>query len=806
MEQTNHGGKNNQINANTIGQIGDTYTGRIEIRYALPATATDTPPKVGSNTVYRAKPVAQLNQWHEQKQPLMGIVASSGFGKSVITATVFQHWKTASTYQKALWIQLKEPTPFSGIAAWILQEINFLVPPEFTSSQLREELRRRLCATPCLLVLDQLETVQASNHWQEYEDFLQHWVEHGSNSTLLLTSQQQASLPGTWLPLGGLTIAEAQELLATQLDATEQIADLVTLTQGHPLLLNLAANWVTHAKGEFARLTASDLDFFRGLFGNYAGNPQAQVGEIFAVVFGQLPPHLQTMLQRVSVYRQAFGLAAAQAMVPENPITEADLHTLTQQGFLLTTTEGNWTLHSLVQHLVQDALKQTGGTQTAHELAIAYFANNRIPKKQTLEDCRAELEECHHRCELSQYHPAYQVIDSCDDFLDRRGYWQERLLVYERLTRKWQANSSPSGEEQQDLAWALTRLGNNYKSLGFVQQAIGVHTQSHQLFLNMKYRYGEAASLNNLGDAHRSLGNYQQAINFLQQSLSIAREIGNRRGEAASFGNLGTAYNLLGNYQQSIYCFQQSLAMQQEIGDRHGEATSLNNLGNVHRSLEDYQQAIDFLQRSLAIAQEIGDRSREVHALGNLGATYNSLEDYQQAIAFLQQSLAIAQEIGDRDGESACLNNLGTAYKYLGDYQQAIGSLQQSVAIAQEIDNRDGEGMSLFNLGVAFGEVDDPWKAKQHFEQALAVYEDLKLDYMIEKCKAAIRKFNQIIAAERRVAPSIGPAPVSKTSDDWWEKSLPTAPTRSSQRQSTPLWVYFLIGLAIVLLIWWLTA
>jgi|GEM_PF-3763644 len=83
-------------------------------------------------------------------------------------------------------------------------------------------------------------------------------------------------------------------------------------------------------------------------------------------------------------------------------VTAADLDSLSQQAFLLAPAD-RWSLHPLMQHLVQQLAQQRGQTTAAHQKAIAYFLNNLKPSAATIDDCAEELAIFHHWCELQQY-------------------------------------------------------------------------------------------------------------------------------------------------------------------------------------------------------------------------------------------------------------------------------------------------------------------------------------------------------------------------------------------------------------------
>ena len=255
---------------------------------------------------------------------------------------------------------------------------------------------------------------------------------------------------------------------------------------------------------------------------------------------------------------------------------------------------------------------------------------------------------------------------------------------------------------------------------------------------------------------------YEQLTQAWQPSNENEKEVRNLGGAWTTLGNL---YQSLGQYGAAIVSHEKTQALSLEISNRRGEAISLGNLGIAYHSLGKYQCAIELYQQHGNIAREIGDRRGEAASLGNLGNAYHSLGQYQCAIKLYQQSLDIACAISDRGGEANSLGNLGGAYDSLGQYQRALNFHQQSLNIARAISDRGGEAISLFNLGNTLAKLNRSLEARQHLEQAKQIFKALELDFEVEKCDAALQRLSKI---------------------------------------RIPFWVYFLVGLAIVLLIWWL--
>jgi tetratricopeptide (TPR) repeat protein len=186
-----------------------------------------------------------------------------------------------------------------------------------------------------------------------------------------------------------------------------------------------------------------------------------------------------------------------------------------------------------------------------------------------------------------------------------------------------------------------------------------------------------------------------------------------------------------------------------------------------------------------------------------LGIAYDLLGQYPQAIEYHHQQLAIAREIGDRRGEANSLGNLGLAYYSLGQYQQAIEYHQQSLAIKREIGDRRGEAISLFNLGHDLARVDEKWNARQAYEAAKVLYQDMGLQQDVEDCEQALYNLGQRIVVEPKQAPTIGEPPSKEP--DWLAKSMPSPrSTPPARPPEVPITLWFLLGLGLAALLWWL--
>lgn len=299
-----------------------------------------------------------------------------------------------------------------------------------------------------------------------------------------------------------------------------------------------------------------------------------------------------------------------------------------------------------------------------------------------------------------------------------------------------------------------------------------------------------ASTLIQLGNFLCRQSQFNKALQFYRESLDLARKISKHGIEFASLNGLGLASNDLGEYLQAIDLHQQSLHLARETGERIIESTALNNLGSAYYSLKKYSQALNFHQQALEIEREMGNRNGEGGSLCNIANCYEAMGQHQQAIEFYQAALEAQREMGNREFESNSLGGLGSAYRALGQYQRAMDSYEQCLSIKRKIGELDGEARCLSDMGFLLAKLDQPWEALQRYQQAKQIYQELGLDFKVEECDTAIYRLNQIIPSQQILtAPKF---------DD--------ARSKSHRRdQQKILFLLFVAGIAIALLIWFLT-
>ena len=454
-----------------------------------------------------------------------------------------------------------QPYSLAQFGRWLLEQLGRDYDEKWDEETLIGQIIAGLIAEPCLLVLDNMETVIPAEGKSVYGQFLSQWLGNGGNSKLLLTSREQPTLAPNlqprcyWLPLKGLAEADAICLVTEDYGLTgtnKELAQFVNQMGRHPLLMQLVSSWMREELGKGVCVTEAEnlgLDLFT--VEGYHRDTETCVREVVAASLARLSARLGDSLKRLSVLRGIFDLGLAQGLTAE--VTEKDLRDLARlsllQEFPPEPKEGKrrrFQFLPLIQMLVQQQA-DSEVLRSAHQSALDYFlAHLPSPPWESLEDLTAYLEGFYHAGELGEWQLAYDILDeerggegknkSVDQFLNLQGFYRQRAQLYEQVI-------AGSQRDQDCYCKSLHRLGNCYYLLGQYEKAIAFYQQYHDISEEIGDQQGVASSLSNLGCCYHSLGQYEKAIAYHQQYQDISEELGNRQGVARSLGNLGCCYH-----------------------------------------------------------------------------------------------------------------------------------------------------------------------------------------------------------------------------------------------------------------------
>ena len=398
---------------------------------------------------------------------------------------------------------------------------------------------RALANRQALLVLDQADLA----------DNLQGLLTICGNCGVLVISRQKQEIKAEQIALDPLPPDEGIQLLqawggwqAKDEPSNRKICELVG---GLPLAIRLAGQYMLKQSTSSTQYLAW---LKKTLTANKAAAQQqqesislllehslSQVSETARralTVAGQLAlaPFDQTVVIEALTLETTQGLLSTMRKIfiqqneKETPNVNNAIRELVDYGFLESATSRHQVSHPLIhtyaqQHLL--VLDQTHRRLTTSYVSRAWEQSKLGPEGYTRLDAdRLHLMKLLTQCiERKDWEAAYGLATAIEDYLDRQGYWLERVMA---------------NEAGLIAAWQLRRPS-------------------------------EGAWLGNLGDAYRTMGHAGWAIEHFEKALAIARQTGNRHSEGNSLGNLGLAYRDLGQLEQAKSYLEQSLAIFERI-------------------------------------------------------------------------------------------------------------------------------------------------------------------------------------------------------------------------------------------------
>ncbi|MDJ0671800.1 MAG: tetratricopeptide repeat protein [Microcystis sp. M53598_WE2] len=551
---------------------------------------------------------------------LIEITAAGGYGKTAL-ARKFTDQLTADW--PVLWVNFNQPYPLAQFGRWLLEELKQNYDEKWNDGQLIDAISKGLTAKPCLLVLNNLETVLTAPVNLVYQQFLQKWLNTESSSKLLVTSREQLKFPVnlqdyyySW-PLKGLKEADAMRYVTEDHGLTgsdEELAQFVDKMGGHPLLMELVCSLMKDKFGKGVSVTESQ-NLGLNLFDveGYHRDTETCVREVITASLARLSKEFRESLTRLSVLRESFDLGLAQGLTPE--ITDKNLRHFACLSLLqefppeYNVKQRQFQFLPLISMVVQDQANPEI-LRSAHQLALDYYlAHLPVPPWESLEDLKEYLEAFYHAGALGEWQLAYDILyqerggegknKSVHSFLDLQGFYRKQADHYEQVI-------AGSQREQDCYCNSLNRLGLCYHSLGQYEKAIAYHQQSLEISKEIDYRQGEASSLGNLGLCYSCLGQYEKAIAYHQQDHDISKAIGDEQGVAISLHNIGEALSKLENYSEAESKIQESLVISQKIKFKELTAHNLRVLAKIAHQTNRPELALSHCQEALELCQELG--------------------------------------------------------------------------------------------------------------------------------------------------------------------------------------------------------
>lgn len=510
------------------------------------------------------------------------------------------------------------------------------------------------------------------------------WLDRAPATAFLVTSREALRLPGEErvflhpldCPPVGADLARIQASPAVLLllsriqviqpeyrlsiDNADALAEIARSVDGIPLALELAAARVAAlgAAAVQARM-GQRLDLLR----SGERRVEARHATLRAAIewsWSLLGPSERSALAACSLFRGAFTLAQAEAVVPPAPgeLVADRIHSLADKSLLRISTdtgETHYLLYETVREFARERLRESGDegrARVAHGLCFARLgteanlARLRGPEQHA---ARRELERARDNLMVAVFrsidHSDPRIAVPCAIALlaqaETVGPYQEALAVASR------ADGLP-GAVAEDLVRLRCRLSALQREAGRPEEARAsadaARAQAESLGQPRLIARAMAQQAMCLAEG----GALPQARAMQQAALAMARVAKDPWLVARLSGQLAISLERQGDLRGAARAYAQAEEGFRALGDARMLANTAKDRGDFLRIQGDLDGARSATQAAIAMADAVGDRRVQAIALGNLAEIHLDAGRLDRATQRATEALELHERLGAR--------------------------------------------------------------------------------------------------------------------------------------------------------------
>ncbi len=652
----------------------------------------------------------------------------------------------------------------------------------------REVLMRFFKTHPFLLILDNCEIILPSVR------FLEELLHECPRLRILATSQHPLGINGEqkfYLEPMDIPSPSIQNQLLDSFDSfllfddrvkyqksdwmenaeLSTIVDLLRLTDGIPLAIELVASWVGYRpitilresleanykehlrRAEVPEHITEDADRRRHL------SMQACLDWSFHL----LSEHEQTLFKHLSVFIGGFFLDGVEA-VCSIPNPESLLDALSRRSLIkwyMVLGKQRYTMLPLIRKYASEKLGtegeiyrnnmavfltrvtrecneiiQPGGSLQKARQLLPNASNDMLSAKanELLKNALIHLEHerlnCVHSIEWAYQRGHWDLVTEMNNgmvlFFALRPYWHD----WERCCLMALEAVKHSGDKSKE-GCALNILGRVYFGQGQWDKSIKCGEEMQKIFHDLDDRCNEAGARQGIANVYYRRGEWEKARQIYIEVLHVFRELDNRQAEEKVLHNIGNTYKDQGHLSEACRYYEESLVICQELNDLPSKAETLASFGGIYYKWEKLDKAFRLFEEARAIFHEFGDQVHEAGVLMGLGAVYKEQHNWAEALRYFEQSVTAFQECGSLQGTAQALCNLTSIFEMQDKIDEAMHNYEQILYIEREIGDKEGEGITLNNLGGFYIRQRKFQEAIDTLEKSAVVFSELSSPYEV---------------------------------------------------------------------------
>jgi tetratricopeptide (TPR) repeat protein len=675
----------------------------------------------------REQEMRQLEDAFKAPSPkLICIRGIRGIGKTTLAA----QFASQLANQRVFWYSAK---PWDGTRvladalAGFFQEngnrklASYLGSGKFDHDEMSFLMSEEICENGYTFVFDDADTLGHLSH------FLEMFRDSCGASKILVTCEAE---PGFYdrsdvvareevqeIELGGLDSKASLELLHQRGIEGAVANELVSVTKGHPLSLEMVtASTVKEARYEVSRFL--EEKFYSGL-----SEPE------------------RALLQLASVFERPF---------PSDVIPK-ELRHARKSSMLREVAPGKFEIHASLKEFVYSSMTQDEKARW-HSAAADYFLRSGDVQERLQHLIRAgrALEAEMLAARISEELIRSGNVQRLNAILSELQPTKERYRARVALLKAKVASLSGDHDSSWSMLESLAVSGPDdivsdaLVEMGKIRSRTGDLAASRDLFEKALARStdlpaGRSKALRGLGMVEGKLGNFEKAQELLEESAKQAMVAMDSDGMLLAHMELGNILIGKGMYENAIDHFS-------KCSGGFGPVQLTNvyvNMGIASAYLGRDDEARHHLENAVKLADETGQPRSKAYALSSLAEILIKQGKVEDARESCYSALNILTEIGDRLGISAAYANLGLAERLSGNYRASEEHFVESLASLEGMRVPWSSGLRRLEYGLLVADTGDLERARALIEQSRDEFKSIGAGDMLARAEKELDRLRR---------------------------------------------------------------
>lgn len=479
------------------------------------------------------------------------------------------------------------------------------------------------------------------------------------------------------------------------LEAQPRLRDnLLLLTEGHPLSLALAVEWLQREM-PLPDLVERTPDALTALPTEEMKQLRQQFERALVSYIRNLRIDVADLILAMAHFNMRFNAEILSAVM-DLPLEESQhkIRSMKEWFFVKEKPDNILVLHDEMQLLIEQYVwPQVDPFHTRRkqlsQKAVSYYVEALRQIEQAIEALEGTIRMAEEREEVSQAAEARRTY-----LKKRRERW---LLIRELLHYALDVNLEEGYilfveefDKASDQYQPLLRLGlvqeiaqHRSKFSGDRRYEIDIriakdlldeteYQSAYELLMDLKeaftYQDGRTVDiLIQLANVTIRLGNLLEGKQFFKDALQACQDyqIADEKWWVMAENGLGWSCRLLGQWDEAIQHWHSALEYSSRAKDRKRMAMILNNLGNAYHLKGDDHSGLMLSLQGLEIAESVSGMRRQIAANhSTLGEIYLALGQYEKALTHYERALAIFEEGMDEEWIAIVCHQISRAKRH----------------------------------------------------------------------------------------------------------------------------------------------